>query len=247
MSQPQYTPAQVLETARRAEADGQPDYADQAYRHILEVFPGSPEAVTAREAIAQRQQYTNGAGDRAQDRIPNLNDTVQPQAARAQQPASAPGPAPLPHTGHMPLGSPAAGQPAPQAAARPASNNLQLEPAAAAGGATEVSGRSAGFPLPHPRNYPLARLLATLTVILGTLALLVALLIGAASVLDPATTQVLTGTPLVIPNIMFAMSVFGFGLVLCLIGLLAHAVFHTARNLTAYTAAEHARLRRRDG
>ena len=242
MAQPQHTPAQVLETARRAEADGQFDYADQAFRHILEVFPTSPEAGLAREAVANRQQYSNGAGERLQDRAPNLAEPAQSQARIPQQ-TPAPGqPSPLPHTGQASLNSQAANQLSTSAPARPGGNHLQLEPAQG----SETTSRSAGFPAPQQRSYPLARLLATLTVMLGILTLLIAALVGAAAVIDPVTTQVLTGTRLTIPNIMLSVGIFASGLALCLVGLLAHAVFHTARNLSAYTAAEHIRHKRRD-
>lgn len=244
MAQPQYTPAQVLETARRAEAEGQIDYADQAFRHILEVFPTSQEAAIARDAIAKRQYQTNGTADHHRARSPSLTEALQAPSQSHVTPRStiSGNPSPLPHTNqarrngdHDPL----ARHPA---SAQANGNSLQLEPIAS----SENTNRGAGFTQPYHRNYPLARFLATVTILLGFLTVLVAGLVGVTSVLNPKTVQVLTGTPLLIPNILYSLSILGSGLILCLVGLLAHAVFHTARNLTTYTTAEHARLKRRD-
>ncbi|MEM6497182.1 MAG: hypothetical protein AAF709_10695 [Pseudomonadota bacterium] len=242
MAQPQYTPAQVLETARRAEANGQIDYADQAFRHIIEFFPSSPEAGLARDAIASRQQFQNAAGERLQDRALSANDGSRQQSRIPPQATVTSQPSPLPHTGQPPTNGLANHQISNQAGAQRAGNNLQLEPVAG----SETTGRGAGFAPPHHRNYPLGRFLATIMIILGLLTLLVSVVVGATSVAIPATAQVLTGTRLLIPNILYSLSIFGSGLILCLVGLIAHAVFHTARNLTTYTTAEHARLRRRD-
>ena len=245
MAQPQYTPSQVLETARRAEAEGQIDYADQAFRHILEVFPTSQEAAIARDAIAKRQYLPNGSSDLHPTRTPSLTEALQaPLQSQAPPQATIPGnPSPLPHTNQQrPQNTQYESPTSNRAPAQTNGNSLQLEPVAS----TEGTSRGASFALPYHRNYPFARFLATLTIILGVLTLLVAALVGVTSVLNPNTVQVLTGTPLLVPNILYSLSIFGSGLILCLVGLLAHAVFHTARNLTTYTTAEHARLKRRD-
>jgi hypothetical protein len=52
-SSPQFTPAQVLNAARRAEAEGKLDYAAQFYRHIVDYFGASPEAQDAREGLGR--------------------------------------------------------------------------------------------------------------------------------------------------------------------------------------------------
>ena len=96
MAHPQYTPAQVLETARRAEADGQFDYADQAFRHILDVFPTSPEATLAREAITNRQKFTNGSAEQQLAQSPGLSDPLQSPGQLSPQAQSNGQPAPLP-------------------------------------------------------------------------------------------------------------------------------------------------------
>ena len=69
----QYTPVQVLQAARRAEAEGKMDYALQFYRHLVEQHGSSVEAQEAREGlfriaewrwgearVARRQEAANG-------------------------------------------------------------------------------------------------------------------------------------------------------------------------------------------
>lgn len=50
---PQFTPAQVLDAARRAEAEGRADYAQQFYRHLVEKYPASGEAAMARTSLSR--------------------------------------------------------------------------------------------------------------------------------------------------------------------------------------------------
>jgi hypothetical protein len=49
----QFTPAQVLEAARRAEGEGRGEFALQLYRHLVANHPGSPEALAAQGAMAR--------------------------------------------------------------------------------------------------------------------------------------------------------------------------------------------------
>jgi hypothetical protein len=71
----QYTPVQVLQAARRAEAEGKMDYALQFYRHLVEHHGMTAEAQEAREGLfriaewrwgearvtSRRQEAANGA------------------------------------------------------------------------------------------------------------------------------------------------------------------------------------------
>jgi hypothetical protein len=50
-TQQQFTPEQILEAGRRAEEQGQNDYALQFYRHVVEHHAASPQAAAAREAL----------------------------------------------------------------------------------------------------------------------------------------------------------------------------------------------------
>jgi hypothetical protein len=69
----QYTPVQVLQAARRAEAEGKMDYALQFYRHLVEHHGMTAEAQEAREGlfriaewrwgearVTRRQEVVNG-------------------------------------------------------------------------------------------------------------------------------------------------------------------------------------------
>ncbi len=49
----QFTPAQVLEAARRAEGEGRVEFALQLYRHLATNHPGSGEASAAQDALAR--------------------------------------------------------------------------------------------------------------------------------------------------------------------------------------------------
>ena len=79
----QYTPVQVLQAARRAEAEGKMDYALQFYRHLVEHHGMTAEAQEAREGlfriaewrwgearVARRQDVANGQGGGQQSYAP---------------------------------------------------------------------------------------------------------------------------------------------------------------------------------
>jgi hypothetical protein len=68
---PQFSPFQLLEAARRAEADGHIDAAYQFYRQTVDQFAYSAEAAQAREGLARLN------GNR-QPNIWHLNGTAQP-------------------------------------------------------------------------------------------------------------------------------------------------------------------------
>lgn len=52
-AKPQFSAEQILEAGRRAEAQGQIDYAIQFYRHLTDHHATAPEAQIAREALAR--------------------------------------------------------------------------------------------------------------------------------------------------------------------------------------------------
>jgi hypothetical protein len=56
----QYTPVQVLQAARRAEAEGKMDYALQFYRHLVEQHGATPEAQEAREGLFRIAEWRWG-------------------------------------------------------------------------------------------------------------------------------------------------------------------------------------------
>jgi len=65
----QYTPLQVLQAARRAEAEGKMDYALQFYRHIVENHATTPEAQESREGLIRiaEWRWSDARGGRRQD------------------------------------------------------------------------------------------------------------------------------------------------------------------------------------
>lgn len=56
----QFTPVQVLQAARRAEAEGKMDYALQFYRHLVEQHGSAPEAQEAREGLFRIAEWRWG-------------------------------------------------------------------------------------------------------------------------------------------------------------------------------------------
>jgi hypothetical protein len=123
----QFTPVQVLQAARRAEAEGKMDYALQFYRHLVEQHGTTPEAQEAREGLFRiaewrwgearvaRGREAGGAASAGQttqtppatpgtaaasQRVYNVSNTPPPQPGYGsdQQPASAAAPTKLPQT-----------------------------------------------------------------------------------------------------------------------------------------------------
>jgi hypothetical protein len=108
----QYTPVQVLQAARRAEAEGKMDYALQFYRHLVEHHGTTAEAQEAREGlfriaewrwgearVTQRQEAVNAApAPHAANHAPSHVSGRGSYAASAQQQHDY---APEPHS-HLP-------------------------------------------------------------------------------------------------------------------------------------------------
>ena len=79
---PQFTPFQLLEAARRAEADGHIEAAFQFYRQTADQFAYSPEAAEAREGLAR----LNGGW---QPKVWHLNGAPAPSEAGGRGAGSA--------------------------------------------------------------------------------------------------------------------------------------------------------------
>ncbi|HEY7690505.1 MAG TPA: hypothetical protein VH835_17525 [Dongiaceae bacterium] len=56
----QFTPSQILEAGRRAEAEGRTEYAVQFYRHLIDHHGGAPEAEAAHDALVLIQARRPG-------------------------------------------------------------------------------------------------------------------------------------------------------------------------------------------
>lgn len=75
----QYTPVQVLQAARRAEAEGKMDYALQFYRHLVENHGLTAEAQEAREGLFRIAEWRWGE-TRAAARRPEVSNAAPPAA-----------------------------------------------------------------------------------------------------------------------------------------------------------------------
>lgn len=86
----QFTPVQVLQAARRAEAEGKMDYALQFYRHLVEQHGNTVEAQEAREGLFRIAEWRWGEARVARGR--------EAAAAGGQpQPVAQPQPPPAAH------------------------------------------------------------------------------------------------------------------------------------------------------
>ncbi len=87
----QFTPVQVLQAARRAEAEGKMDYALQFYRHLVEQHGGAPEAQEAREGLFRIAEWRWGEARVARNReVANGGSAQQPQQPPQSQTPPAP-------------------------------------------------------------------------------------------------------------------------------------------------------------
>lgn len=84
----QFTPVQVLQAARRAEAEGKMDYALQFYRHLVEQHGGTPEAQEAREGLFRIAEWRWGEARVARARETGGAAPTPPQAPSAAQQAA---------------------------------------------------------------------------------------------------------------------------------------------------------------
>ena len=133
----QFTPVQVLQAAKRAEAEGKMDYALQFYRHLVEQHGTTAEAQDAREGLFRIAEWRWGEARVARTR-----------EAGAQLAQTPPGPPPLQpqqqRVYNVANNPPAEGYR--RSRRRPAPCRSRLAPA-------ERRGRAAGVPRPlSPRH-----------------------------------------------------------------------------------------------
>jgi hypothetical protein len=133
---PQFTPAQVLDAGRRAEAEGRFEFAQQFYRHLVTYYANSQEAAEAQDGLRRLGGHaaTPGLGpDHAGKPGPDLDAStagpppLEPAFGGAARPSyGSPTPAPPPRDGAHPEPSwgPGSAQPAPQHVP-PAANGVQ--------------------------------------------------------------------------------------------------------------------------
>jgi hypothetical protein len=211
----QYTPAQVLQAARRAEAEGKMDYALQFYRHLVEQHGATPEAQEAREGLFRIAEWRWG----------------EARIARRQEGAPA---------GQFAPGA-AANPPQPPKFNEPAApsafaGSAQQLPQA-------VSRETAGdelVPLFKPR-YRVAKVIAYGVSTLGLLNVLAGIALAAlgfAGSVEPIAAVGVFGFPM---GLVLGVPTLLLGLVLLLAGQLAVAVFDSANANLEMAAIEHGR------
>jgi hypothetical protein len=84
----QFTPVQVLQAARRAEAEGKMDYALQFYRHLVEQHGTTAEAQEAREGLFRIAEWRWGEARVARTREAGAPGQAQPSAQAPPSPPS---------------------------------------------------------------------------------------------------------------------------------------------------------------
>ena len=300
-TQVQYSPAQILDAARRAEADGRREYASQYFRLLVDQYPTSHEAAIAHEGLNRLSAAHNtaGAGTMA---LAEPNAVAQPQSPNAQGPSLQPPNQThqnLPHTqppgaaaplnqgdpttgpghrqpppGQQPQGQPSQGQTLPaqqlnspqtnppqpgahhapgasashhpgapgtygqnprQAAAQP--GRLNLEPVAG----VETADRRPPFPEPRLRRHILGNICATLLIVLGSCAIVLAIAAATSLFLAPGLLSAITGSRSFFAGISNVASLLTLGLFLVVSGLAARSVFANARTLHDLAMAEYSR------
>jgi hypothetical protein len=212
----QYTPVQVLQAARRAEAEGKMDYALQFYRHLVEQHGAAPEAQEAREGLFRIAEWRWG----------------EARIARRQDGTAAP-------SGPFP-------QAVPGSASQPPSVDEPAEPSTFTGSAAQlpqvVSRDSDEFlPLFKPR-YGLAKFVAYGVSGLGLVSAIAgvaaAVLAGAGAVEEVSSVGTF-GLPI---GLVLGVPAALLGLVLLLAGQLAVAVLASANANLEMLAIERSRV-----
>ncbi len=217
-SKQQFSPDQILEAGRRAETQGQGEYAIQFFRHLVEFYPASNEAAVAREAL---------------QRLTPRNGEVSPTVARNGTPQRTPMDA-KPADGAMrdplrpPVG-PVRSQ-TPQQPQQPSQAPRPHEPRAGHAANTRERGE---LQLPVAVNgYLLGRSIAVLVLGLGVLLIVAGIaIIAMGSILGTVPL-----IPPVAPPAALGGALAALGVVLAFIGQFTLATFATA-NATRETAA----------
>lgn len=255
-AKPQFTPEQILEAGRRAEAQGQLDYAIQFYRHLTDHHANAPQTQAAREALARLGQGRAPAP--ADGRAPakaQLAASVRPYRNGASQPLGAATTPEGPTLGSIPGGGapsqpPAPGPalsridlrlaPAPEAATG-ARFDMRREagprppapgPAAATTTAQQVPPAAAFHPveLPHPvRGYRTSRFFAGVVTATGLLQLVAGVVLTAAWL----AAMLRLGGAEQVPGFLIAAGPYSIGLVFTgavtiVMGQALKAIFDTA-------------------
>lgn len=227
----QYTPLQVLQAARRAEAEGKMDYALQFYRHIVENHATTPEAQEAREGLMRiaewRWSETRGGARRQEyGNQPNQNQRFAPPPPEPQPPQTPPDHYADADTDPLDGASHVGGQThMPQIIAR--------EAAKAAQGAQ---------PIVHFSQHRAAKIVALAVGVIGWASVIAGLaitIVAAAGAVEEASVAGLLGLPL---GVLVGLPGVVVGLALVLAGHLATAVFEGTNATLELLSIERSRV-----
>jgi hypothetical protein len=209
----QYTPVQVLQAARRAEAEGKMDYALQFYRHLVEQHSSSVEAQEAREGLFRIAEWRWGEARVAR----------RQEAANNGQQAN---------HGHQPYTIAASSDYPPESANRlPQIIAREAAKAAAKDEAPVFKSR-----------YRAARNIAVLVSGVGWLSAIFGVLVAVLAIAGATTQvseQVLMGVPV---GFLVGMPLAMFGLLLVIAGQVGMAVFESTNATLELLSIERGRL-----
>jgi hypothetical protein len=218
----QFTPVQVLQAARRAEAEGKMDYALQFYRHLVEQHGTTPEAQEAREGLFRIAEWRWGEARVARTR----------EAGASGAPAAQPVPAPPT--------PPPSGQRVYNVANQPPSNPYDEQSPAAL---PQVVARQQGaedLP-PFQARFRLSKLVAHALSSIGWITLLSGVfagLAGGGGFVGALSAVALLGLPL---GVLVGAPAVVLGLVLIVAGQLAAAFFDSTNATLELVAIERGR------
>jgi hypothetical protein len=227
----QFTPVQVLQAARRAEAEGKMDYALQFYRHLVEQHGTTPEAQEAREGLFRIAEWRWGEARVARGRDATGGGAQTAQAAQTP-PAT-------------PAGNPPGGQRVYNVANNPPQSDYyadQPQAAAAPGKLPQVIARGHGQDeQAFTPRFRVARFIAHALSAIGWITLLAGIgaATGAFAGLAPELTAIgLLGVPF---GLLLGLSASVLGIVLVVAGQLAAAVFESTNANLELVAIERGR------
>lgn len=228
-SSPQFTPAQVLQAGRRAEAEGKSDLAEHFYRHVVEHYGASVEAAVAREGLSRLTATLGGDGGAAPV-VPAVREVpppVPPGGLAPVRPVSTREVAPVAPV--RPVSTPLASAPT---AATPPTLDVAPSPQASAGlvpaASPEPSRSIAGRPRSHP--YRAGRAIVGVLSVVGWLMVIVGVaLVPLAMTRQAGEMLPLLASPAGLAATLgwAAVQAFG-GLIVVLVAQVARAVFDMA-------------------
>ncbi len=208
---PQYSPAQILDAARRAESDGRTDHAVQFYRHLAMQFASTPVGAIATESLNRLGAPLVGNEDAPPDGPMNEMgfgeaDNYSSAISRASNGYAHGGGGPDVDRSKMQYSAPPY---SPQQGARGA--------------------RLAPFPEPN-KGYLLGRCVAFMVIVAGALAFFSGIVIAGAALFKVAiVTDLLKVVPLLI-SVEAGLVMLAAGIGAVLIGQVALAIFNSANS-----------------